>query len=288
MSDNSVSAQATGTMPDLNTILDGGVVYFRARHLRERCGLEDPHAHLFADRAMQRRAALVYATNRATIALSLGRFAFFTTQMATAAQSLRQFLLLGVGYDTRALWLKDLMRENLRVFEVDLPDKIAHKSEVLRRNGVACPPRVVAVPGDLNDEAFPSRLVENGFDPSRPTAVFAEGLVFQLRPETVERLLDPSHLGLAAGSTVTFDFWSNARIDRRNGTEARNGGPHRFGRFPLPDSQEALPAALIARGYRDVRIEPVRDVAIRCCPDSPFPDVSEDQNEWLVVGATVG
>ncbi|SDB40568.1 class I SAM-dependent methyltransferase [Bauldia litoralis] len=287
MSDNTADARQMGTMTDLNAILDGGMVYFRARHLLQRCGVEDPHAHLFVSRAVQRRAGLTYTANPAVLAVSLGRFAFFSAQMATAAKALPQFLLLGVGYDTRALWLKDLMRDDLRVFEVDLPDKIAHKSEILSRNGIDYPPTVVAVPGDLTDEAFPGRLVENGFDPSRPTAVFAEGLFFQLQPESIERLLDPNHLGLAPGSELTFDFWSNARIDRRNRMEAANGRPYRFGNFPLPDTRGDLPAALMARGFRDVHIAPVRDVVEQYCPDMPLTDESEDPDDWLVVRATV-
>jgi methyltransferase (TIGR00027 family) len=109
---------------------------------------------------------------------------FFTI---AASAGIRQAVILASGLDTRAYrlpWPPDAV-----VFEIDQPQVIEFKSGVLASLGAAAvvDHRTVAV--DLRDD-WPTALRDNGFDPTRPTAWIAEGLLIYLPPDAQDRLFD--------------------------------------------------------------------------------------------------
>jgi len=212
---------------------------FRAEFLSARLGIVDPHAGYFLTPGMRRYAGAVYAADRRTIGRSLARFDRFGRRMTAAAARVGQFLMLGVGYDTRALWLPEIVAREVRVIEVDLPELMERKIRVLAENGVRYPDRVVPIGMNLADPDLRQRLAAAGFDPSAPAALFMEGVTFHLPPEVLQGILDPRRLGLASGSEVTFDFWTKERVVRRN--EAF--GQTRMHGFALPESPRELEAA---------------------------------------------
>jgi methyltransferase (TIGR00027 family) len=109
---------------------------------------------------------------------------FFTDAAATG---IRQAVILASGLDTRAYrlqWPPDVV-----VFEIDQPQVIEFKSRVLADLGVTSSADRRGVAIDLRDD-WPKALRNSGFDPARPTAWIAEGLLIYLPPEAQDRLFD--------------------------------------------------------------------------------------------------
>lgn len=124
---------------------------------------------------------------------------FFTS--ATAA-GIRQAVILASGLDTRAYrlpWPPDAV-----VFEIDQPQVIEFKSSVLANQGAAAAAdhRTVAI--DLRDD-WSTALRDSGFDPTRPTAWIAEGLLIYLPPDAQDRLFDNITALSAPGSRLATE-----------------------------------------------------------------------------------
>lgn len=124
---------------------------------------------------------------------------FFT---AAGQQGIRQAVILASGLDTRAYRLR--WADGSLVFEIDQPAVIEFKTRVLADAGAtpAADRRTVGI--DLRDD-WPKALREAGFDPSRPTAWIAEGLLIYLPPEAQDRLLDNITSLSAPGSTLATE-----------------------------------------------------------------------------------
>jgi methyltransferase (TIGR00027 family) len=104
-----------------------------------------------------------------------------------AAAGVRQAVILAAGLDARAYRLP--WPDGTTVYEVDQPDVIDFKTKTLADLGAQATAdrRTVAI--DLRDD-WPTALVENGFDTTRPTAWIAEGLLIYLPPDAQDKLFD--------------------------------------------------------------------------------------------------
>src|SRR3984957_11362559 len=116
---------------------------------------------------------------------------------AEATAGIRQVVILAAGLDARAYRLP--WPAGTVVYEIDQPEVIAFKTTTL--TGLGAEPiadrRTVAI--DLRQD-WPAALREAGFDPDRPTAWIAEGLLGYLPPDAQDRLLDNINALSAAGS----------------------------------------------------------------------------------------
>ena len=116
---------------------------------------------------------------------------------AEATAGIRQVVILAAGLDARAYRLP--WPAGTVVYEIDQPEVIAFKTTTL--TGLGAEPiadrRTVAI--DLRQD-WPAALREAGFDPDRPTAWIAEGLLGYLPPDAQDRLLDNITALSAAGS----------------------------------------------------------------------------------------
>ena len=113
-----------------------------------------------------------------------------------------QVVILASGLDARAYRLA--WPAGTVVYEVDQPQVIDFKSTTLAELGAAptADRRVVAV--DLRDD-WPTALRAAGFDPGRPAAWSAEGLLGYLPPEAQDRLLDTITELSAPGSRLAVE-----------------------------------------------------------------------------------
>lgn len=119
---------------------------------------------------------------------------FFTN--ATAA-GIRQAVILASGLDARAYRLP--WPSGTAVYEIDQPRVITFKTKAMQDLGAAPTADRHAVGIDLRQD-WPTALQGAGFDPGKPSAWSAEGLLAFLPPDAQDRLLDNVTALSAAGS----------------------------------------------------------------------------------------
>jgi methyltransferase (TIGR00027 family) len=122
---------------------------------------------------------------------------------------LRQVVLLGAGFDCRALRLPEIAQHGALVFEVDFAPQLEKKRAVLAEAGVTIPPWVRHVPCDLADPAFEARLIgdlaRTGFH--RGGACFVwEGVVGYLDDAAIDRSLGFMARAGGPGSRAVFNY----------------------------------------------------------------------------------
>ena len=119
-----------------------------------------------------------------------------------AAAGVRQAVILASGLDARGYRLP--WPDGTVVYEVDQPEVIEFKSTTLEGIGAAptATHRTVAI--DLRDD-WPKALKDNGFDPSKPTAWSAEGLLIYLPPDAQDKLFDDITALSAPGSRLATE-----------------------------------------------------------------------------------
>ncbi|MEV0797570.1 class I SAM-dependent methyltransferase [Kribbella sp. NPDC050281] len=143
------------------------------------------------------------------------RTAFYDEFFLDAANAgVTQAVILASGLDSRAYRLP--WPAGTVVYELDKPEVIEFKTRTLAELGTAptADRRVAAV--DLRDD-WPAVLRAAGFDPARPTAWSAEGLLGYLPPEAQDRLLDTITELSAPGSRMATESTPNPQP----GDEAR-------------------------------------------------------------------
>ena len=163
---------------------------------------------------------------------------------AVSEHGVRQVVLMAAGLDTRAYRL--LWPEQTRLFELDQPQVLQHKEQILSSAGAkpTCGRRAIVV--DLAG-SWTGTLQEAGFDPLRPTVWLLEGLLVYLPVESILRILDRVTTLAAPGSWLGFDAinsevltsqWTRPMIE----SMAKAGIPWQG---PLDDPQ----AVLAERGW---------------------------------------
>jgi methyltransferase (TIGR00027 family) len=122
-----------------------------------------------------------------TFAYFAVRTRYFDDRLLAAARGgISQVTVLAAGLDGRPVRLD--WPTGTRLYELDLPEMIAFKDEVLAKSGLAprCDRRGVAA--DLSAD-WSAKLLEAGFDSGAPTIWLLEGLLPYLTPESGEVLL---------------------------------------------------------------------------------------------------
>lgn len=109
----------------------------------------------------------------------------------------RQVIVLGSGYDTRALRYAST-GSALKFFEIDLPDASATKEKMvnryLNRNGKITESSPVFIPFDLNDvftkkASLMDSLKAAGLKEDVPTMVICEAVLFYLIPDAAQKVV---------------------------------------------------------------------------------------------------
>jgi methyltransferase (TIGR00027 family) len=119
---------------------------------------------------------------------------FFTE---AAGAGIRQVVILASGLDSRAYRLA--WPAGTTVFEVDQPQVIEFKTKTLSDLGAKPVAERRTVGIDLRED-WPAALRQAGFQPDRPTAWLAEGLLRYLPPDAQDRMLDHITALSVAGS----------------------------------------------------------------------------------------
>jgi methyltransferase (TIGR00027 family) len=121
---------------------------------------------------------------------------------AAVARGVRQYVILGAGFDTFA-YRNPLAA--LRVFEVDHPDTQAAKRRRLDQAAIAAPPNLTFVPIDFERQSLDAELRRAGFDDGAPAFFSWLGVTPYLVVDDVMSVLR-FVAGRPAGSGVAFDY----------------------------------------------------------------------------------
>lgn len=152
-------------------------------------------------------AALAASGEQSTMQIVV-RTRFWDEALLRAAREARQVVILAAGMDARAYRLP--WPDDTTVYEVDQPDVIAAKAELLADDQPRC--RRVAVGVDLADD-WPGALQSAGFDPETPTAWLIEGLLQYLDETAVRTLFERVHALSAPNSVLLYDVVGKTLLD---------------------------------------------------------------------------
>jgi len=122
--------------------------------------------------------------------------------LASDRLSVRQVVVLGAGYDTRAARLP---LSGVRWFEVDHPDTQAAKRERLAALPGYPVDAAAYAPCDFEGDDPVDRLVEAGLDPLEPSLVLWEGVVPYLTEPAVRATATRLASGLGLRMLLAFD-----------------------------------------------------------------------------------
>jgi methyltransferase (TIGR00027 family) len=148
-----------------------------------------------------------------------GAFGYFNARtqyfddvlLQEARAGVEQVVILGAGFDSRSIRFSDAMR-TARVFEVDMPEVLSLRTELLVRNENT-PASAIAVPIDFEREDLGEALRERGYASAARTLFLWEGVTYYLPEDAVKAVLSlvASHSGV--GSTILFDYVTQAFVD---------------------------------------------------------------------------
>ena len=171
----------------------------------------DPYARLFAGGPAADEAVALFLTApnfREQIRIRT-RFIDDAVRAAFAAGT-RQLIILGVGFDCRALRLREIAARGVKVFEVDFAAQLERKAEVLAAAGTEVPPFVSMIPTDFTAPAYEQRLTTDleaaGFEAAAPVVVVWEGVVSYLTEEAANRGFRWIAGTGGAGSRLVFNY----------------------------------------------------------------------------------
>jgi methyltransferase (TIGR00027 family) len=127
------------------------------------------------------------------------------------ADGVRQVVLIAAGMDTRAFRL--VLPGEVVVFELDLPQLLAHKQAILEQEHAVPRSRRVVVAADLAEDDWPQALTAGGFDHAARTVFIVEGLSWYLTEQENARLLDALASLAAPGSRLGIDIISREHLE---------------------------------------------------------------------------
>jgi methyltransferase (TIGR00027 family) len=199
----------------------------------------------------------------------------------------RQLVLLGAGYDCRALRFAAELAGST-VFEVDHPATQQLKTRHLPLETFSN--RVVYLPFDFERDALtelPARLHADGLDPAQPTLTIWEGVTMYLSEPAIDATMSAVR-ALGRDSRLAMTYIDKRALQRRP-TEvalsarivARVGEPWRFGWHPAE-----LPKWLAARGFRLASDESDTDLAARLLPPRAQRYFAKGSRHLALVHAT--
>lgn len=198
----------------------------------------------------------------------------------------KQLVLLGAGYDCRALRLPELA--DARVLEVDHPATQGRKRSVLAQIGARSPATYVT--WDFESRAMedlPDVLAEAGLDLAAPTFTIWEGVTMYLTESAIDASLRAIRAWSAPGSQLAMTYFAKSRLTSpplltraMQAVVATFGEPWKFGWVP-----EELPAYLEARQFALVRDISLSDAAKELLPAAFAAHVANPDRRFALAAA---
>ncbi|MFA6331560.1 MAG: class I SAM-dependent methyltransferase [Methanoregula sp.] len=194
---------------------------------------------------------------------------FDDTVRKKISEGIRQVVILGAGYDSRAYRIEGIRQA--RVFEIDRAELQEVKKATVVQIFGSLPPHVTFLPLDLATSNIFTALIGAGFDRTQKAIFVMEGLLYYLPPPRVRDLLGETAREAEPGSSILFDYHDQSVVDGTHTSAitqnirrhvAAVGEPFLFG---MP--KEGAEAFLSGFGYRIIR-----NVSNREFLESLFPE----------------
>ncbi|MCB9685812.1 MAG: SAM-dependent methyltransferase [Alphaproteobacteria bacterium] len=188
--------------------------------------------------------------------------------LAACDEGIDQLVILGAGYDSRALRLADRLA-GVRVFEVDHPATGGRKRAIVEGHGWNGAD-VTRVAVDFERDDVRSVLIGAGLTPGARTFWIWEGVSMYLQRPALRATFELIRTTSAPGSRLAMDFWFLVDEASWRGTWWRTapsllhvlGEPVTFSMHP-----EDVPAFLASAGFDTVDVAPPDELARRYVRD---------------------
>jgi methyltransferase (TIGR00027 family) len=131
---------------------------------------------------------------------------------AEIEQGIKQLVILGAGYDTRAYRLHEL-EEQVKVFELDHLATLKFKVAKVKIALKSFPRNLVYVPIDFTVDRLEAKLVPKIYDRNLRTLFIWEGVTMYLTAEAVDQTLAFIAGNSGQGSSVVFDYYFESVVD---------------------------------------------------------------------------
>jgi methyltransferase (TIGR00027 family) len=259
--------------------------------------VDDPWAELFLSPATRQALAVWSGGFTRQVFRRLGptgtsyvplRHRFIDDHLLAALEGgVRQVVLLGAGYDTRAYRFADQLNGR-PVFEVDLAAISRAKADRIARNSERFPrTNVVRVEIDFESQSLTDVLPAAGLAVGTPTFVIWEGVPMYLTRAAVKATLGAVHQLCGDGSRIAHDMWHLVDDPSPLGTARRTapsalsliGEPVTFGVHP-----EDYEHFLRRHGFRLVDLAFPSDLQARYAPATP---AALDDSLYVVIAERV-
>lgn len=134
--------------------------------------------------------------------------------LAFLAKGGEQVVILGAGYDSRALRFAEALAGR-PIVEVDFPATQERKRALIERRVPEARSAAVYLPIDFEHHTLAEGLAQgcerHQFEPGRRTFFVWEGVAMYLDPQTVDQTLATVRKLSAPGSEIVCDLWSEPR-----------------------------------------------------------------------------
>jgi methyltransferase (TIGR00027 family) len=127
-------------------------------------------------------------------------------------EGLQQLVILGAGYDTRALRF-DRLKDTVVVFELDHPSTQNAKLQRYRHILHGTPDHIVFVPVNFGGENLARKLFEHGYDCNLKSFFIWEGMTYYLSAAAVDETLWFISRNAPDRSVVVYDYFPSSVVD---------------------------------------------------------------------------
>lgn len=126
-----------------------------------------------------------------------------------------QIVLLGAGFDTRALRF-DHQNQRTKIYELDVATTQEPKIEILHKKRLPLPVNLLFVPIDFDRESLFDVLSIAGFQDGQMSLFLWEGVTMYISAEAVDQTLEFMRKHAACGSRVVFDYLYKSVLRQEN------------------------------------------------------------------------
>jgi methyltransferase (TIGR00027 family) len=186
--------------------------------------------------------------------------------LAVDELSIRQVVILGAGYDTRAARMP---RSGVRFFEVDHPATQAAKRDKLASIPGYPIDAATYVPCDFERDDPIDRLVANGLVATDPAVVIWEGVVMYLTEPAIRTTASRLAAGLDPRSLLAFDFVGKKFAAGQSASQGDRETAAYVGELgePLRHGSDDILPLLYECGFRWVRSLDFNELALEMLGD---------------------